>query len=135
MARNIYIYTMIFLFGGMLYCGLELLFRGRTHLSMFIAGGICAVLLYTIATKSRVPAWKKWIAGGAVITTVEFIVGAIVNIALGLAVWDYSHMRMNLMGQISLQFFFIWIILSIPVIWISEFVDSRLAAARGSGHD
>ena len=81
------------------------------------------MLMYIIAANSRAPAWKKWIAAGAVITTVEFIVGAVVNLRMRLAVWDYSHMPLNLMGQISLQFSIMWVFLAIPVIWLFERVD------------
>jgi len=97
---------------------------------MFIAGGLSLVFLYIIAAKSRVPAWKKWIIGGAVITTIEFITGAVVNIALGLNVWDYSGMAMNFMGQISLSFSLLWVLLSIPSVWLLERLDNRLAKRR-----
>jgi len=117
-VKAAYFFTLIFLAGGLAYCGLEMLFRGRTHLSMFVVGGICVQFLYVISVFSRVSVWKKWIISGAMITTVEFIGGAIVNILLGLDVWDYSHMRFNLMGQISLQFSLLWVALSAPVIWI-----------------
>jgi uncharacterized membrane protein len=93
---------------------------------MFIAGGLCAVLLYVIATKSHVAAWKKWAIAGAGITTIEFVIGGVVNIALGLNVWDYSGMRMNLMGQICLQFTLAWTLLSAPVIWLMRAADERL---------
>jgi len=106
---------------------MELIYRGRTHPSMFIAGGLSLVFLYIIAAKSRVPAWKKWIIGGAVITTIEFITGAVVNIVLGLGVWDYYGMAMNFMGQISLGFSLLWVLLSIPTVWLLERLGNRLS--------
>jgi uncharacterized membrane protein len=92
---------------------------------MFFVGGLCVVILNIIATKSRAARWKKWIAAGALITTVEFIAGALVNIWLGFNVWDYSHMPMNVMGQISLSFTLLWVLLSIPAIRVLEAVDRR----------
>ena len=124
-ARTSCFCALVFLLGGLAYCGLELMFRGRTHPSMFVVGGLCVMFLYIISVKSRAPAWKKWIVGGAVITTVEFIAGAVVNILLGWAVWDYSHMRFNLMGQISLQFSLLWVLLSIPVVWVFGRFDRK----------
>ncbi|MCL2401764.1 MAG: putative ABC transporter permease [Oscillospiraceae bacterium] len=129
--KTVSVYVLIFLTGGIVYCMLELLFRQRTHLSMFFVGGLCVVLLNIIATKSRVAPWKKWIAAGALITTAEFIAGAVVNIWLGLNVWDYSHMRMNLMGQISLSFSLLWVLLSIPTIKILEVIDRTKRQRRG----
>ncbi len=46
------------------------------------------------------------------ITVVEFVAGIILNIWLGLGVWNYSAMPGNLMGQICPQFFLIWIVAS-----------------------
>ena len=129
-SRSVCVYALIFLAGGLAYCVMELIYRGRSHPSMFIAGGLSLVFLYIIAAKSRVPAWKKWIIGGAVITTIEFITGAVVNIALGLNVWDYSGMAMNFMGQISLSFSLLWVLLSIPSVWLLERLDNRLAKRR-----
>ena len=37
--------TILFYLGGCAYMGLELLWRGRSHGSMFIAGGACFLLI------------------------------------------------------------------------------------------
>ena len=34
-------YTIMFFTGGFLYCALEILMRGYSHISMLLAGGIC----------------------------------------------------------------------------------------------
>ena len=36
---------LLFLIGGRIYTWIELLWRGRTHWSMFILGGLCFVLM------------------------------------------------------------------------------------------
>lgn len=46
------------------------------------------------------------------ITVVEFAAGVILNIWLGLGIWDYSAMPGNLLGQVCPQFFLVWIALS-----------------------
>lgn len=48
----------------------------------------------------------------AVIAT-EFVAGLILNVALGLGIWDYSNMPGNIMGQICPQFALLWFIVSI----------------------
>lgn len=111
-------YPAIFAGGGVLYGLIELLFRGRTHWTMLIAGGVCSCILYTISTKSSEREWKKWIMGGASITAVEFVTGGIVNLHLGWNVWDYSHLPVNLMGQICLLFSVLWVLLCIPAMWL-----------------
>ena len=42
------------------------------------------------------------------ITITELLAGLIINVWLGLGVWDYSHLPFNLRGQICLQFALIW---------------------------
>lgn len=118
--------TLVYTAGGLLYAALEILFRGRTHWSMMITGGLCVVLLYEIAVKSREKLWRKWVMGGAVITTIEFLSGIVVNILLGWHVWDYSKQWANLFGQICLSFFLLWIALSIPGIWLMKLVSRHV---------
>ena len=115
-------YLSIYVFGGIGYGSLEILWRGRTHWTMIVTGGVCSVLMYLIATRSREPLWKKWIMSAAVISAAEFAVGCIVNLKLGWNVWDYSAMPLNLMGQICPRFSFVWLCLSIPGIFISQLI-------------
>ena len=123
-------FTAVFAFGGLAYALIELLFRGRTHWSMILAGGICAVFLYLIAIKSRERLWKKWLMGGAVITTVEFLTGIAVNILLGWNVWSYSDRWANLFGQICILFTLVWVGLSIPGVWLMRYFGRRVFKER-----
>lgn len=112
-------FPLIFMLGGLGYGGLEILWRGHTHWTMLLLGGACLCLIYLIATRSRDRAWKKWIMCACCITALEFVIGCIVNIRLGWAVWDYSDQPMNLMGQICPLFSFFWLLLSIPCVYLS----------------
>ena len=125
-GRSILKFAVVFSAGGLIYGSLEIIFRGYTHWSMMIAGGICAVFLYLIAVKSREPIWKKWIMGGAVITTVEFLAGILVNILLGWHVWSYAASWANLFGQICVLFTLLWMLLCIPGIWLMQVVSRRV---------
>lgn len=111
-------YPAVFTGGGLIYGMLELLFRGRTHWSMLIAGGVCSALIYAVNAHFRIPLHRKWLLGGVMITTVEFIAGCIVNIRLGWQVWDYSAHPFHIMGQICPAFFALWYLLSIPAVWL-----------------
>lgn len=46
------------------------------------------------------------------ITTIELIAGLILNVSLGLNMWDYSSMPGNVLGQICPQFMVVWFFLS-----------------------
>ena len=107
-------YCAIYTLGAFGYAGLELLFRGRTHWSMMLTGGLCLLLLYLIAVRSHWTKPQQWIAGAAIITTLEFLVGIVVNLHFGWAVWDYSTLPLNLFGQICPLFSLLWFSLCIP---------------------
>ena len=54
------------------------------------------------------PLWLQALCCAILVTAVEFVSGLVLNVWLGLDIWDYSHLPFNLMGQICLQFFFVW---------------------------
>jgi len=106
--------TAVGFFGGIVYVALELLWRGRTHWSMLIVGGLGFLFLYLISAVGCLPLWKKWILGVIVITTLELLAGMLLNLRLGWAVWDYSEEPFNLGGQICALYILFWSILWIP---------------------
>lgn len=105
----------VFALGGCAYYLLEIAYRGRSHYSMFLCGGICLCGLYMIHRICRHNfAIYRWILGAMLITVVEFWCGVIVNLIFDLGVWDYSHIPYNLLGQICLPFCVLWFFLCIP---------------------
>ena len=115
----------LFLIGGVLYYLIEILWKGSSHWSMFILGGVCFVIMgllneYKFSWKDSL--LKQSIISACIITVFEFFTGCIVNIWLGWQVWDYSELPCNLLGQVCLYFFFVWILLSILGIILDDWV-------------
>lgn len=50
---------------------------------------------------------------GFAITAAEFVAGLILNVWLGMGIWDYSGMPGNVLGQICPQFLLMWIGLAV----------------------
>lgn len=100
--------------GGTVYVFIELLWRGYSHWSMFLLGGICFIALGLIneIIPWEMPLTAQMFIGCAIITVLEFITGCIVNLWLGWDVWDYSELPCNLLGQISLRSSIGWYFLS-----------------------
>ena len=63
------------------------------------------------------------------ITATELVAGLILNVWLGLGVWDYAHLPLNLWGQICAQYTLLWYILCL--IFIPVFDWLRYSVAGG----
>lgn len=75
------VYLIMFLTGGFLYCGIEILYRGYSHISMLLAGGLCFMLVGAVENLlgDGASLIGQMIICGLMITGVEFVVGMIVN--------------------------------------------------------
>lgn len=111
--------------GGCLYVILELLWRGRSHWTMFILGGVCFVLIGAIneVIPWEMPLVLQGVIGSAcIVTPLEFVTGCIVNLWLGWDVWDYSNLPFNVMGQICLPFTLLWVVVSALAIVLDDWL-------------
>ncbi|TAH71553.1 MAG: hypothetical protein EWM47_04345 [Anaerolineaceae bacterium] len=117
-------YILLFLVGGFAYGLIEIMFRGYSHISMLVAGGICFILIGLINEihSREIALIKQMIISAAIVTLVEFITGLIVNVYLGLNVWDYSDRPLNFMGQICIRFTIIWFFLSPLAVFIDDYI-------------
>ena len=74
------------------YPFLEILFRGWSHWSMALAGGICFGLMGLVSDtlyRYRLPV--RAMASAVTVLFVEFIFGCIFNLGMQLHIWDYSR--------------------------------------------
>lgn len=119
-------YGVAFLFGFFLYSMLEIAFRGYTHWTMALTGGIVLMVLYDMEHRLQVHTLWRALMGALFITAFEFTVGVADNLLMGWQVWDYSELPMNLLGQICLPFSAIWFILCIPAGLFCRLMGRRL---------
>ena len=112
--------TALFTLGGAAYVGLELLWRGRSHSSMFLAGGSCFMLLGKLRNRSiSIPV--RALMGAGVITGVELLTGLVFN--RDHSVWDYRQMPAQFMGQICLPYTVLWAPLSLGAMELYRLLD------------
>ena len=117
--------AVLFYIGGCAYMVLELLFRGRSHGSMFLAGGACFLLIGFLGrARPRLPGALLPVAGAMIVTGVELAVGLAVN--RNWTVWDYRTQWGNFCGQICPLFSALWIPVSVLALWIFEALEPRL---------
>lgn len=115
----------LFYLGGSAYMGLELLWRGRSHGSMFLAGGLCFLLIGQLGqVRPRLPVPLRALVGAGIVTMVELGAGLLFN--RGYQVWDYRDQPLNFHGQICPLFTILWIPVSLAAIWLYGLLDLRL---------
>lgn len=114
---------MLFSLGGAGYMGIEVLWRGWSHGSMFLAGGSCFLLL-GLCSKSKRPLPVRAAMGACMITGVELLAGLLVN--RNYSVWDYRAMPLNFRGQVCLPFTLLWLPLSLGGMLLHRVVDGAL---------
>ena len=122
--KKILEYGFLWFFGGSIYYSLETLFRGFSHISMFILGGVCMMFF---AFQGRAVNWSESLLKQGLRCTIfiisgEFITGIFVNKQLKLMIWDYTNMPIHLFGQICLPFAVLFYCLSILGIMTSGYL-------------
>lgn len=76
------------------------------------------------------PLWAQAISCAALVTVVEFFAGLLLNVKLGLHIWDYSHLPGNIMGQVCPQFFIVWFLLCLLFIPIFDWMWYAVAGGE-----
>ncbi len=114
---------------GMVYFVIEGIWRipkgGDANISMLFVGGLCGLLIGSI---NQIPkfynmsVFKQSLIGTGIVLVIEYIAGYILNIKMGLDIWDYSDMFFNINGQICLEFGLLWLLLMPAAIWLEDFI-------------
>lgn len=116
------------LIGGTIYIAIEVAWRGYSHWTMAVLGGLCFICVGLINELFPWGVGLVWQAliGATIITALEFCAGVVLNIWLGLGVWDYSGLPFNILGQICLPFFLAWIPLAAIAIIVDDILRYKL---------
>lgn len=100
------------LIAGGIYLLIELAWRGYTHWTMLPLAAVIFVCAGVLDERENPPPfWGQVVIGTGIATALEFAAGLILNLWLGLGIWDYSHMAGNILGQICPQFTLAWAVL------------------------
>ena len=117
----------LFYIGGAIYLTMEFLWRGRSHGSMFLAGGMCFLLIgHLEQVEPKLPLPLRSVAGAGIVTMVELGVGLLANRSY--QVWDYRNQPGNLWGQVCPQFTLLWIPVSLAAILLHRKLDKLIPA-------
>ena len=108
---------------------LEGLWRGWTHISMLVVGGLSAFLIGRLNEHPQFydrKMWQECLIGTIIILMIEFISGMILNVWLHLGIWDYSNTWGNLYGQVCLPYAVLWFFLVPSAIYADDYLRYKL---------
>ena len=117
----------LFAVGATLYSAIEILWRGRTHWTMAVLGGICFVICGGVNEylSWETPLLLQCLICAILITAAELAAGMVLNVRMGLAIWDYSDLPFQYRGQICLSYSCLWYLLSLAAILLDDWVRWR----------
>lgn len=116
--------AILFAIGAGIYAGIEIAWRGHTHWTMAVLGGL---LFLAIGGINNFLPWEMSLLlqgciGTVIVTAAELAAGIILNIWLNLGIWDYSQLPGNFYGQICPQFALAWFFLSLFGIILDDYI-------------
>lgn len=114
---------------GIMYMGIEILWRGHTNISMGVVGGLCGFFVGRLNEHHgfyQMKMWRQSYIGTIIALVIEFISGLILNVWLKLNIWDYSNEPGNLYGQICFTYAFLWFCLMPFAIYTDDWLRYKL---------
>lgn len=134
---NAVLSVLLWFFGGALYFLLEVAYKTATGAPERISWTmlVLAVILCVPVERAgyqlpwECPLWLQALVCGALVTATELASGLVLNVWLGLNIWDYSDLWGNLWGQICPQFAATW--WALCLVFIPAFDWMRYAVEGG----
>lgn len=121
---------LLWTWGGTLYFLLEVAYKTATGHQESISWTMLVLAIILCIPVERAgyqlpwecPLWLQAMACAALVTITEFAAGCVLNLWLGLDIWDYSDIPFNLLGQICLPFSLAWWVLCFAFIPVFDWL-------------
>lgn len=131
--KNSVVSMLLWTWGGAVYFLLEVVYKTVTNHPERISWTMLVLAIILCIPVERAgyqlpwecPLWVQALICTTLVTIVEFLAGCVLNLWLGMDIWNYSELPLNLLGQICLPFFIVWWILCvifIPVFDVLRYI-------------
>lgn len=116
-------YVLLFTFSGYIYVCMELLFRGRSDITMMFCASICVIPMVILNNQFsyEVDFLLQLVLCSIFATFIEYIFGIIFN--ADYHIWDYRNMPFNIDGMVCLPFSLLWMLIAAWVIPLMDWID------------
>ena len=144
-ARRWVLSMLLWSWGGTVYCLLEVAFKTITgHPERISWTMLVVAILLTVPVERcgaqlpwSCPLWLQALCCAALVTAVELVSGLVLNLWLGLDIWDYTDLPGNFLGQICPQYSAVWWVLCLGFIpafdWLRYAVEGIERPCYGRG--
>mgnify|MGYP000142297260 FL=1 len=121
---------LLWTWGGTLYFFLEVAYKSLTGHPERISWTMLVLAIVLCIPVERAgyqlpwacPLWLQAAVCAALVTLVEFCAGCVLNLWLGLDIWDYSALPLHLYGQVCLPFSLAWWVLCFAFIPVFDWL-------------
>lgn len=107
-------------------CSLSFSLVGHTSVWMAFVYGFAGIVLDKLNENKLVNKWFNmfWqsVLGLFIIYAIEFCSGCILNLGLGLKIWDYKSIGLDIMGQITFWYAPLWFALCPFAFWMGDWM-------------
>lgn len=120
-------YTLLLMFAGFTYVSLEVIFRGRSDVTMMYCGAICAIPMLVLNNffTYEMDFGLQVLISALFATGNEWVTGLLVN--QDYHIWDYRNVPLHSPdGQICVPFMLLWALIAIIVIPLMDYIDWKL---------
>lgn len=114
----------IYIFSGIIYYLIEVLYRGYSFLSMFFLAGVCGIFLFLLNNifTYEMDFLLQTIISSIVCTFLEYCTGMLIN--QNFNIWDYRGLFGTFgNGQVNIFFSCAWGIISLFAIPLFDYID------------
>lgn len=128
---------LLWTWGGAVYFMIEVVYKTATGHADQISWTMLVLAVVLCVPVERAgaelpwdcPLWLQALSCATLVTFTELVAGLIINVWLGMGVWDYSGLPGNVLGQICPQFALLWWALCFAFIPIFDWM--RYAVSGG----
>lgn len=127
---NAVLSMLLWTWGGTVYFLLEVAYKTATGHQERISWTMLVLAVVLCVPVERAgyqlpwecPLWLQALACASLVTITEFFAGCVLNLWLGLDIWDYSALPLHLYGQVCLPFSLAWWVLCFAFIPVFDWL-------------
>ena len=122
--------VLLWTWGGVVYYTAEVIYKsltgGTISWTMLYLAIILSIPIERLGGRTPYPLVVQAVICGGIVTLAEFLSGCVLNLLLGLDIWDYTGQPGSILGQVCLPFSLLWILVSLVCIPLFDHIRGKI---------